>query len=241
MRTLKLALVAAVLLIGACGNGKAAPVIDPGDGGNYHPTIDPANFVGEIDNPYLPWVVGSKWVYEGEADGNKEHTEVTVLDETRDIMGIPTTVVHDVVSVDGVIIEDTLDWYAQDRDGNVWYFGEDVKNYENGKFVDSDGSWEAGVDGALPGIVMLAHPQVGDAYRQEYLAGEAEDLGMVLQLDASVTVPLDSYDNVLVTRDWNPLEPELIEEKSYAQGIGLVFEEATTGAKDTAGLVSYEP
>ena len=158
------------------------PVIDPGDGGNYAPDIDPANFVDVIDNPYLPYAVGSRWVYEGESDGETERTEVEVLDETREVMGITATVVRDTVYVDGELVEDTYDWFAQDADGNVWYLGEDTHEYEDGVAVNAEGSWEAGVDGALPGIVMPAEPQVGDAFRQEYYAGEAEDMGEIIEV-----------------------------------------------------------
>lgn len=220
-----------------------APVIDPGDGGNYAPQLDPADFVDVVDNPYFPLAVGSRWVYEGEADtpGEVEHIEVVVLPESKEILGISATVVRDTVSVAGVVIEDTLDWYAQDKDGNVWYLGEDVKNYEDGKLVDTDGSFEAGVDGALPGIVMLAHPAVGDAYRQEFYEGEAEDLGEVLSIGEEKTVRAGHYTDVLVTKDWNPLEPEVIEQKTYASGVGVIFEEHVTGGTGTSALISFTP
>ena len=141
-------------------------------------------------------------------------------------MGIDAVVVRDTVTVDGAVVEDTFDWYAQDRAGNVWYLGEDVSNYEDGEVVDHDGSWEAGVDGALPGVVMPAEPSVGDAYRQEYLAGEAEDMGEVIALDGEVEVPAGAFAEVVTTRDWTPLEPDVVEEKDYAPGVGLVRERA---------------
>ena len=138
------------------------PPIDPGDGGNYQPELDPANFVDVVDNPYLPLVPGTTWTYEEtNGDGETEIIEVAVTDERRDIQGISASVVRDTVTLDGVLVEDTFDWFAQDTDGNVWYLGEDVDNYENGQLVDHDGSFEYGVDGALPGIVMPADPQVG--------------------------------------------------------------------------------
>ena len=151
----------------------AQPVIDPGDGGDYAPELDPADFVARIDNPYLPMVPGNRWVYEEtNGDGDVEHIEVVVLEETRDIGGIDATVVRDTVTLDGVLVEDTFDWYAQDREGNVWYLGEDVSNYdEHGDLDDHDGSFEHGVDGAYGGIVMPADPQPGDAYRQEFWIG----------------------------------------------------------------------
>jgi len=218
-----------------------APVIDPGDGGDYAPALDPADFVDVIDNTYLPLAVGSRWVYEGEEDGEVERIEVEVLPDRKEILGIAATVVRDTVTVDGVLLEDTRDWFAQDREGNVWYLGEHAENYEDGELVDTDGSWEAGVDGAFPGIVMLAHPAVGDAYRQEFLEGEAEDLGEVLSIGGEQAVPAGQYTDILVTRDWNPLEPEVVEEKGYAPGVGLIFEEHVAGDSGTASLISFDP
>jgi hypothetical protein len=248
------AAVAALLALGGgagCGSDSTTstgtttttPVIDPGDGGVYAPELDPADFVDVIDNPYFPLAVGSRWVYEGEADelGQVEHIEVVVLPERKEVLGISATVVRDTVSVGGVVQEDTYDWYAQDTDGNVWYLGEDVKNYEDGKLVDTDGSFEAGVDGALPGIVMLAHPKVGDAYRQEFYVGEAEDLGEVVSVGGDKTVPAGRYSDVLVTKDWNPLEPEVIEQKTYAPGVGVIFEEHLAGGTGTSALISFTP
>lgn len=238
------------LAVAACGDDTTetastatttAPVIDPGDGGDHAPQLDPADFVEVIDNPYLPLAVGSRWVYEGEEDGEVERIEVEVLPDCKEILGIAVTVVRDTVTVDGVLLEDTHDWFAQDREGNVWYLGEHAENYEDGELVDTDGSWEAGVDGAFPGIVMLAHPAVGDAYRQEFLEGEAEDLGEVLRIGGEQVVPAGRYTDVLVTRDWNPLEPEVVEEKTYAPGVGLIFEEHVAGDSGTASLISFDP
>ena len=121
---------------------------------------------------------------------------------------------------DGNLTEKTFDYYAQDKKGNVWYFGEDTKEYENGKVVSTKGSWEAGVDGAKPGFIMQADPKVGETYRQEYYEGEAEDMAKVLSLSESVTVPYGSFDQVLVTKEWTPLEPGLVEHKYYAPGVG---------------------
>jgi hypothetical protein len=224
--------------------GSTAPstaVIVPVDSGAYDPVIDPADFVTAIDNPYLPFTIGSRWVYEGVAGGEREQTEVVVTDEQRTVMGIAVTVVRDTVSVDGEVVEDTYDWYAQDATGNVWYFGEDVKNFDAGQLTDTDGSWEAGVDGALPGIVMLAEPVVGKAYRQEYWAGEAEDLGEVIAVGGHQDVPTGRYDDVVTTRDWNPLEPDVIEEKQYAPGVGLIRETRVAGGNDDAVLVEFSP
>jgi len=257
-RTTRITLTAAGLLLAAvpaaCGDDPspradatttepagAAAVIDPGDGGEYAPRIDPADFVEGIDNPYLPFEPGTRWVYEGDSDGEHERIEVAVTDETRQVMGITAVVVRDTVYVDGEIVEDTLDWFAQDRAGNVWYLGEDTHEYEDGQPVNRNGAWEAGVDGALPGIVMPAVPEVGFAYRQEYLAGEAEDLGEILHVGVARTIGLGHYDDVVVTRDWNPLEPEVVEEKWYAAGVGLIYETTTAGGRGTVELVAHTP
>lgn len=222
----------------AAGTSSATPVIDPGDGGDYRPEIDPADFVDTIDNPYLPFAVGSRWVYEG--DG--EHIEVVVTDERKEILGIDATVVRDTVTdEDGQIVEDTYDWFAQDVDGNVWYLGEDSTEYENGEPANTHGSWEAGVDGAVPGIVMPAQPAVGDAYRQEFYPGEAEDLAEVRRIDATLDTPTGTYRDMLVTGEWNPLDPEVVEEKYYADGVGLVREVTVAGGSGQVDLVSFEP
>ena len=241
------------LLLAGCGDddttagttttseAAAEPVIDPGDGGHYAPELDPADFVAVVDNPYLPLEPGTKWVYEGEDDGEAERDVVEVLEETREIEGITATVVHDSVYVEGKLAEDTFDWYAQDKDGNVWYLGEDTHEYEGGKAVNDNGSWEHGKDGALGGIVMLADPKVGDAYRQEYYEGEAEDMGEVLKTGTTVDIDLGSYDDVVVTEDWNPLDPEVIEQKSYAPGIGVIREEKVAGGAGTIELIEHTP
>jgi hypothetical protein len=213
--------------------GPEPPPVDP-----YDPHIDPADFVAVIDNPYLPLAPGTTYTYEGSLKAAGERNIVSVTNRTKRIIGVTTTVVNDVVTVEGVIAEKTLDWYAQDRWGNVWYFGEDSKSYENGKVVSTEGSWEAGVDGAKPGIVMLGQPHVGDLYRQEYYPGVAEDMAQVLQLDASVTVPYGSFTDVLVTKDWTPLDPKVVENKYFAPGVGLVLERSAKGPKEESRLVS---
>lgn len=230
-------------LLGACDDdgGEAQAVIDPGDGGRYAPEIDPATFVDRIDNPYLPLLPGASWVYEGEVDGELERVEVVVTDERRQVMGVSTVVVRDTVTVDGELEEETFDWFAQDADGNVWYFGEDSREYEDGEVASTEGSWEAGVDGALPGIVMEAAPAVGDAYRQEYDPGEAEDLAEVTALDGTESVPAGTYEAVLVTTEWTPLEPDTVEEKRYASGVGLVVEVGVEPDQYRVELLEHRP
>jgi hypothetical protein len=239
-----LAIALAALFAASCrddGNDgdEVSAVIEPADGGSYDPAIDPAAFVEEIDNPYLPLLPRARWVYEGTSDGEHERVEVTVTGERRQIMGISAVVVRDTVTVDGELVEDTYDWFAQDSDGNVWYLGEASTEYEDGEVVGTEGSWEAGVDGALPGIVMPARPTVGAAYRQEYYPNEAEDLAEVIDVDGTSSVPFGSFDDVLVTREWTPLEPETVEEKYYAPGIGMVLEVVTEGGDGRLELTEH--
>jgi hypothetical protein len=219
----------------------ATPVIDPGDGGNYQPDIDPANFVDVVDNPYLPFQPGMKWVYQGESEGETERTEVVVTSERRDVQGISAIVVRDTVKVAGNVAEDTYDWYAQDKDGNVWYVGEDTTAYEEDGTTSKEGSWEYGVDGALPGIVMLGNPAVGESYRQEYYPGHAEDVAEVLRTDETKAIGIADYADVVVTEDWNPLDPETVENKYFAPGVGLIFAEHTAGPAEFEELVEFTP
>lgn len=230
----------ASLLLAGCGGApeKSGPA---GVDGLEIPTpsADPADFVEVIDNPWLPLTPGSTWVYETTA-GDSETTTVTVTDQTREVQGVTTTVVHDVVTgPDGEVVEDTYDWFAQDAAGNVWYFGEETTEYDERGREDTSGSWEAGVDGAQAGIVMLADPRVGDGYQQEFLEGEAEDRATVLSLDGRVVIDLGSYGGALQTEETTPLEPGLTEHKFYARGVGLVYEETVAGGEDAAHLVEH--
>lgn len=209
-------------------------------GSPYEPSIDPAAFADRIDNRFMPLAVGARWVYEGTGDLAGEVTSVEVLAETRTVMGVLCTVVSDEVTLDGAPVEITKDWFAQDADGNVWYFGEETAEYENGEVVSTAGAWEAGVDGAQPGIVMPADPLVGITYRQEFYAGEAEDVGKVIEVGQSVEVPFGSFDEALVTEDWTPLEPDVAEHKFYAPGVGMVMEQIVRGGEGTFELVTYE-
>lgn len=189
----------------------------------YAPQIDPRHFSTTINNPYLPLVPGARMVYRGTGDEAGEKTTVKVTDETEVIIGVECVVVRDTVTRDGEIIEDTIDWYAQDDRGNVWYFGEDTKSFQDGQ-VSTEGSWKAGIDGAQPGIVMLAHPRFGDRYRQEFSPGVAEDRARVLSVNASGSVPYGSFDEMVKTLDFTALDPSSVEHKYYARGVGLVLE-----------------
>ncbi|MCE9594321.1 MAG: hypothetical protein K8S98_09005 [Planctomycetes bacterium] len=189
----------------------------------YDPLIDPADYVVGISNPLMPLVPGTTLVYENSTPEGLETINYMITHQTKTILGVECIVVHDVADLDGVVIEDTFDWFAQDVDGNVWYFGEFSIEYEGGVLVGFGGSWEAGVDGAKPGIVMQASPIVGEVYRQEFLVGEAEDVAGVLGLAANAVVPLGSYANCLQTEDYTPIEPGHVENKYYAPGVGLVL------------------
>src|SRR5215213_2605195 len=184
----------------------------------YAPHIDPAEFTTKIDNEYFPLKPGTTFVYQG----GTERDQMAVTHHTKKIMGVECIVVDDRGYEAGKLIEKTFDWYAQDKKGNVWYFGENTKEYENGKVVSTKGSWEAGVDGAKPGIIMQADPKVGQSYRQEYYVGRAEDMAKVVSLNESATVPYGSFHQVLVTKEFTPLEPGYVEHKYYAAGVGQV-------------------
>jgi hypothetical protein len=203
--------------------------------------LDPADFTTKIDNPYWPMKPGSHWVYrETNAEGDVQRNDVTVTRKTKTIMGIEAVVVHDVVRKDGRVSEDTFDWYAQDADGNIWYLGEDTKEYENGKLKTTEGSWEAGVDGALAGVIVPADPKPGLVYREEYYKGHAEDGAEDLTLDARVKVPDGVFDRLLQTRNFSPLEPNVVEEKFYARGVGVVLEITVSGGSDRAELLRFK-
>ncbi len=198
--------------------------------GRYDPVIDPANFSTVIDNPYFPLVPGTTFIYEGPTSAGLNHTEFEVTRNTRVIDGVTCVEIHDTVRIDGALEEDTLDWFAQDRQGNVWYFGENTHELVDGLITTIDGSFLAGADGAQPGIIMEANPRIGDFYRQEFDLGNAEDDAEVVGLTATVTTPFGSFTNCLDTLETTPLETALHEHKFYAAGVGQVLTlDADTG------------
>jgi hypothetical protein len=238
MRLDRFAIFGLFLGLAACGGGGG------GGGGGTTPVFpvafDASNFSGAaIDNPFFPLPVGRTWTYEKSTPDGLEQEVVTVTNQTKTILGIPCVVVHATGTLDGELTEDTFDWYAQDDDGNVWYLGEATTEFENGVPVSTAGSWEAGVDGALAGVIMFASPVLGTTYSQEFYEDEAEDFAKVVGLGESVTIPLATYAGCLHTEDWTPLEPGIVEDKFYAPSVGTVLEIDADGFR--LELVSVTP
>jgi len=207
----------------------------------YNPIIDPNNFVARIDNQYYSLTPGTTFIYRGETEDGIEKNEVYVTPQTREVLGVTCIVVRDRVwDEDDELVEETYDWYAQDKDGNVWYFGEDSKEYENGVVVSTEGSWEAGVGGAEPRIIMKANQRVGDSYHQEYYKGEAEDMVEVVSLGETASVPYGSFTDCLKTKEWTPLEPDIVANKYYAPGIGFVLEIMVKGGSERVELIDIK-
>jgi hypothetical protein len=230
-------LAAAGLVLAIAGVGYAATPAGAHRG--YNPHIDPADFVRKIDNPYLPFKPGTTDVSKGVAENGKtpQKDVSRVTQRTKRILGVKTTVIRDEITSRGKPVERTFDWYAQDKHGNVWYFGENSKDYEHGHWVRSDGSWKAGVKGAKPGILMEAHPKRGDSYRQEYYRGHAEDRAKVLGSGGRVTVPYRTFNRTLVTKETTRLEPGVVEKKWYAPGIGEIKSQDVKGSQEGFRLV----
>lgn len=242
-----LCFVATTLLLGACGqsdgggSGRSTGGSSLPQGGQDVP-IDPTKFSVNITNLYWPMSPGRRWSYvERELDGSEATAVTIVTDQTKVLAnGVTVRVVRDTLTRDGEVIEDTIDYYAQDDAGNIWYFGEQTAEFDNGVVTTTAGSFEAGVDGALGGIAVPAEPIAGMTYRQEYLRGEAEDNGAVLSTDELATVPTGSYRNVLLTKDTTPLEPDLLEYKLYAKGVGPVLVLTASGGSTRTELISVD-
>ena len=203
------------------------------------PRMPPASeFVAQIDNKYFPLEPGTTFLYRGVEDGERVQDKVVVTDMTKTILGVQARVVHDFVAVGGLPSEKTSDWYAQDKHGNVWYLGEAAFEFVEGHWIRADDSWEAGRDGALPGIIMEAHPEVGDTYTQEHYSGHAEDMATVLDTHASVSVPYGTFHHALYTGECTPLEPGVLDIKYHARGVGEVLEATVRGGSAKLALVS---
>ena len=185
-----------------------------------------------ITNPFFPFSPGETMIYAGKEDGESVRERVEVLSKAVTIDGVSVLTVRDTLFVDGQIAEQTDDWYAQDRSGNVWYLGENSKAYEHGRLASTGGSWQAGKNGAAAGIVMLAHPRVGDAYRQEDAPKVAQDEARVTDLGRNVSVPYGRFTATICTLESSPLEPHARENKCYAKGLGLVRSYSGDGSTD---------
>jgi hypothetical protein len=231
---------------GSDGASSSGPTSTPGatssspsPSGLYQVSIDPANFTASVTNPWFPLVPGTTFIYEGVKDGKPLRDVFEVTHRTVTIEGVPCVVVKDQGFLDGVLSERTSDYYTQDLQGNVWYFGEDTAELStSGAVKNTEGTWHAGVDGAQPGIYIDASPTVGGTHRQEYYAGQAEDQYLVLSLSASIKVPYGSFHDVVQTKEWTDLEPGVIDHKYYVKGVGEVAEESAAGPKEQALLVS---
>lgn len=231
----------ATFAVAACGgdddgNGTRADLPQ----GSEPVDLDPADFTTRIDNPYRPMVPGSRRVYRStDSDGTVQRVEVRVTPRTKRFAnGIEARVVRDMVTEDDELVEAGYDWFAQDSAGNVWYLGEEVKEYEDGK-VKATSSWEAGVDGAQPGVVMAAMPQPGLAYRQMHYDGEEEDRAEVLSVDERAESPAGYFTDVVAIKDSSPLEPKVREYKLFARGVGLVRAFEVAGGSGHEELLSY--
>jgi len=228
-------LAAALALCAGCGGDGSSALPQGGE----RVELDPAEFTTAIDNPYWPMTPGTRWTYrELDEEGTALNVRVTVTNVTKRIAnGVTARVVRDTVTAGGKVIEDTFDWYAQDGDGNVWYLGEQTAEFEDGKVSSRDGSFEAGVDGAQAGVIMPADPEPGLAYRQEYFEGEAEDNGEILSLDEQAQVPAGHYRDALLTKDTIAIEPDVLEYKLYATGVGPVLTFGVSGGGGREELV----
>jgi hypothetical protein len=219
------------------GHHGPCPLPQFGPGSSYHPQIDPRSFTPNVDNPYFPLPVGTTYLYSGTKDGAKAIDVVQPSRRTRVIEGVRTRVVSDRLFLNGTLRETTQDYYAQDRCGNVWYFGEDTAELDaKGHVISREGSFLAGSGGAQPGVFMQAHPQLGRAFRQEWLPGEAEDVFSVIDLHARATVPYGSF-RAIRTKETTALEPGVVDNKLFVRGIGEVQEQAVKGGSEKLVLV----
>jgi hypothetical protein len=220
---------AALFVLASTGIAASAPAAGP----------NPGDFVGRVDNPWFPLLPGTTFVYRGVKDGKTARDVVTVTHATRTIQGVRSTAVADRLYLAGRLEERTTDWYAQDRRGNVWYFGEATAELDRaGHVTSTEGSWLAGRNGAKAGIYMTARPTVGQSRLQEYYKGHAEDHFAVVSLRARVSVPYTTSSRALLTKEWTPLEPGTLDHKYYVRGIGNVKEVTVKGPLERSELVS---
>ena len=198
-------------------------------------------FSARVTNPWFPLLPGATWVYRGVKDGKPSREVMRATGRTRTIDGAETQAIDDKLYLAGKLEERTTDYYTQDRDGNVWYYGERTAELNpDGTVKTTEGSWTAGVHGAKPGIFMYAHPAVGQSARQEYLKGQADDHFEVVRLGNSVTVPYVATTKALLTKEWTPLEPGVLDHKFYVRGVGTVLENTVKGGQERNELVSFK-
>jgi hypothetical protein len=237
-----IALTVAGVLVGTSVAAASTPgPIQSGAGPGWPATLSPEDFSGGVENPWFPLRFGDLWHYRGVKDGVRMTDTVRVSARRKTILGVATRVVHDVVRVGGKPEEETDDFYAPDRHGNVWYFGEETRTLNRaGKVVSTEGSFEAGTGGARVGVLIPGHPDLGEAGRQEFFRGEAEDRFRVVDLSARMKVPFLSTRHALRTREWTPLEPGVVDNKYYVRGIGTVREVAVRGPVEELRLISFE-
>ena len=222
--------------LGPAQQAHPSTVADVGSQSSKLPEFDPADFVAGVDNRLFPLPLGRRLIYHGTEDGEPETVITDVTRNRKTILGVRVVVVLDRVFLSGELIEKTFDWYAQDKHGNVWYFGEDTKEFENGEVVSTAGSFEAGKDGARAGILMRAHPKVGQVTAQEFAPGVAEDKSRVVDLNVTVTVPYGTFRHCIKTEDFTPLEPGALENKFYCRGVGVVRERDVRGGTVSTAL-----
>jgi hypothetical protein len=207
-------------------------------GGSASAGIDPADFTSPVKNPYFPITPGKVFVYRGTEGGDRLVEHLRVTQRTKTIQGVTTTVISDILFSNGVLGEKTTDWYANDNAGNVWYFGEKTATYRpNGQIESREGSWLAGVNGGVAGIIMPADPKPTDAYRQEFLVRHAEDQAWIVTRHESATVPYGAVDEVVRSYEWTRLEPNVVSEKLYAPHLGIVQEGDIAGGTEFMQLV----
>lgn len=232
-----LAVVVLAVVTVSCGSDSSS---GNAEAAGYAPTIDAGAFTAVVDNPYHPLPVGATWVYDvTTTEGSTDVLDIEVIDETKLVMGVTATVVRATLTVDGEVEERTDSWFAQDLDGTVWLFGEVDESYAEGALEERT-TWEAGVDGAQPGVIMPAKPALDEDYRVGWVEGEMEERGRVIAADGSADVPAGSFSDLRVIENWTDLEPEVIERKQYASGIGLVFADSDHPDTDTLELTSAE-
>jgi hypothetical protein len=230
-----------VAVAAACGSSSQSTSSLPSGSTPVTATApDASNFDGHVvDNQWFPLVPGMTWAYRGVKDGQPSREIMVATSQTKTIQGVPCTVVSDKLYLSGALEERTLDYYAQDKDGNVWYFGEDTAELKpDGSVKSTEGTWLSGRDGAEAGIFMPADPQVGQSFRQEYYKGQAEDHFRILSLSEQVKTPGATSDQAMLTMEWTPLEPNVVDHKYYVQGIGTVLEQTAKGPLERNTLVS---